>query len=576
MMDTATTSKTVSNTAPSFGGDDRGFSPNKTRRRRWVKPVVFFLVVAGLAGAAWAVSDWTRSRIDPDTFDRTRVESRTFDVILKEKGELKAAKSTDVICEVEGRSTIISLIPEGTAVQEGDLLVELASDEIEDRIRQEELKEANAITSVDVARTDLDVQRDQNLSDIRKADLAIELARLELEKYRLGEWAQKLKDAEIAIEEATIMLDRREEDFAAAKQLYEKNFVTKTEYQADEFNYQKAIWELDKAKREKDVLETYTHVAQLRQKESDYEEALKERERVVKNAEAQELQKQRSLEGKEKELALIQDQLAKFRRQQRKCRITAPTQGFVVYYAEGGRFWSNDNQIREGGTVHERQIMLSLPDTTEMQVVVRVHEAKTNKLELGQTVRVTVEGIPGKVFSGKVTKIAVLADTQNRWLNPDLKEYETEITLDYTDVTLKPGVTAYAEIMVDRVEDKPAIPVQAIYARGGKRYVFHAAKSGVSYSEVALGAIGSEWAEVRSGVEPGDEILMAYSDEHKRLIPEAPANGGRSPAFEAQAGAETKPRTKRSVPGGASDGDKNRSGPKSAAAQSPVNSKGRG
>jgi len=489
-------------------------------RRRWVKPLVIGLTFMGLGGGAWALTEWTRSQQTLATLDLTEVASRTFDVILKEKGELKAAKSTDVICEVEGRSTIISLIPEGTAVQKGDLLVQLASDEIEDRIRQEELKEANAITAVEVARTDLDVQRDKNMSDVRKADLTIELARLELEKYQKGEWAQRLKDAEVAIEQATIMLERREEDFAAAKQLYEKKYVTKTEYQEDEFNHQKAIWDLDKAKKAKEVLEAYTHVAELRQKESDYEEAQKERVRVEKNAEAQELQKQRSLEGKEKELALIQDQLAKFRRQQEKCRITAPTQGFVVYFSESGRFMSNDNQIREGGTVHERQVILSLPDTTEMLVVVRVHEAKTNKLVLGQSVRVSVEGIPGRVFEGKVTKIAALADTQNRWLNPDLKEYETEITLDASEAVLKPGVTAYAEILVDSVTDKLAVPVQSIYARGGKRYVFRADGSNPAYAEVTLGAIGNEWAEIREGLKLGDDILLAYGDEQKRLIPE--------------------------------------------------------
>jgi len=513
-------------------GDTGGVMASRGARRQahgWVKVLFVGTLFVALAGGAWAVTDWRRTQQNLATLDVARVEQRTFDVILKEKGELKASKSTDVICEVEGRSTIISLIPEGTAVQKGDLLVELASDEIEDRIRQDELKEANAITTVEVARTELEVQKDKNLSDIRKADLAIELANLELEKYRKGEWAQKLKDAEIAIDQAGIMLERRKEDFAAAQQLYDKNFITKTEYQEDEFNHQKAIWDLDKVKREKDVLETYTHVAALRQKEADYEEATKERDRVGKNAEAQELQKQRSLEGNEKELALIQDQLAKLRRQRDKCRITAPTQGFVVYYSEGGRWWQGDNQIREGGTVHERQVLLSLPDTSEMQVVVRVHEAKTNKLEMGQSVRVTVEGLPGQVFTGEVTKIAVLADTQNRWLNPDLKEYETEITLDLSDAVLKPGVTAYAEIMVDRVHDKLAIPVQSVYARGGKRYVFRAGRSDAQYSEITLGAIGSEWAEVRDGLTPGDEILLAFTDEHKRMIPELAQEGDGGP-----------------------------------------------
>ena len=110
-----------------------------------------------------------------------------------------------------------------------------------------------------------------------------------------------------------------------------------------------------------------------------------------------------------------------------------------------------------------------LPDTSKMIVAVRVHEAKTDKLEMGQFARIEVEGYPDRQFSGKVTKIAVLADTQNRWLNPDLKEYETEITLDPTDITLKPGVTAYVEIVVETVENALAVPVQSHAQKLGVR-----------------------------------------------------------------------------------------------------------
>lgn len=508
---------------------------SRPRRRPWVLPAVGGVVVVAVVTLAWTISGWTRAVRASSEVGSFVVQSRDFNVSLREKGELKAAKSTDIINLVEGKSTIISLVPEGTSVKQGDLLVELASDEIEKRIREEELKEANAVTSVEVARTQLDVQRDKNLSDIRKANLEVELKTLEFEKYREGDWGQKLKDANIAIDQAQILLERRRDDFASAEQLYAKKFITKTEYEEDKFNLQKAEWDLEKARKAKEVLEEYTHRADLRQKESDVEEAQKELVRVTKNAEAEELQKLRSLEGKEKELVLIQDQLAKFRVQRDKCRIFAPTQGFVVYFGGegGGRGFmgNNDTQIREGATVHERQVLMTLPDTSEMLVVVRVHEAKSSKLALGQRVSVTVEGVPGRALGGAVTKIAQLADTQNRWLNPDLKEYETEITLDPVDLPLKPGVTAVAEILVDSVEQKLAVPVQAIYARGGKRFVFRNQSGAVSPVEVKLGAIGAEYAEVREGLAESESVLLAFSDEHKRMIGDvaAPERQGGGP-----------------------------------------------
>ena len=193
----------------------------------------------------------------------------------------------------------------------------------------------------------------------------------------------------------------------------------------------------------------------------------------------------------------------------------------MVYFSGGGRhFMMGDNQIKEGASVHERQTLLSLPDTSEMIVKVRVHEAKTDKLQLGQTAVVTVEGMPGRQFSGRVSKIAVLADSQNRWLNPDLKEYETEIKLDPTDVPLKPGVTAHVEILVESVTDKLAIPVQSVYTRGGRRYVFSGNRGDASPIAIKLGAIGTEWAEITEGLSGSETILLAFSDEHKRLIPD--------------------------------------------------------
>lgn len=504
-------------------------APGKKRGAKLFLFVAAFLLIGGVVAVASGLL-FKGSGAAASEIQLAEVAPKSFAVVLKEKGELKAAKSTDIKCEVEGRSTIISLIPEGTPVQQGDLLVTLASDEIENKIRESELKEANAVTAFETAKAELDIQRDKNESDIRKAELLIEIKKLELEKYLKGDWEQKLKDAQIAIDQAVITLDRRKQDFEASDQLYKKNYTTQTEYEEAKFNYQKAEWDLDKARMALEVLKTYTHEADTKQKTSDHEEAIKEADRVRKNAETEEVKKIRNVEGRQKELDLIQDQLAKFRTQKEKCRIVAPTQGFVVYYSGGGggRWNMNgDQQIKEGAEVFERQVLMQLPDTSTMMVAVRIHEAKTDKLSIGQAVNVSVEGIPGRVFSGSVKKIAALADSQSSWLNPDLKEYETEIHLDPTDAPLKPGVTAHAEIMVTTVENELAVPVQAIYAKSGKRYVFRQKGTVVEPIPVQVGPVGNEWASISSGVESGDRILLAFSEDHRRMIPDLPAGEGR-------------------------------------------------
>lgn len=506
-----------------------GYGPASLSRSSRIKLAIVSLGVLTIGIAGWTTMTWVRSANEIAGITRYTVTAQSFSVLLSEKGELSASNSTDIISKVEGRTTIISLIPEGTQVKEGDLLIVLASDQIDERMQRYEEKETNTITAFEASRTELEIQRDKNASDIRKAQLRIELNKLELEKYEKGVWTQIRKDARIAIDQAKITLERRTQDFEAGKQLRERDFITKTEYDEYEFNHQKAIWNLEKAEKAKEVLERYTHVADLRQRQSDVEEAIKEFGRTQKNAEAEETKKTRSLEGKKKELDLIRNQLVKIREQKKNCNIYAPNNGFVVYYSGGGRhFMSSDNQIREGATVHERQILLSLPDTSEMMVIVRVHEAKTDKLEIGQRTKIKIEGIPGKQFAGTVTKIAALADSSNRWLNPDLKEYETEITLDPSDVPLKPGVTAYVEIMVETVDHKLAIPVQAIYSKNARRYVFRKGGANADFVEVKLGAIGTNWAEVVEGLAARDQILLAFGNEEKRAIPDLGIDNRRS------------------------------------------------
>lgn len=202
-----------------------------------------------------------------------------------------------------------------------------------------------------------------------------------------------------------------------------------------------------------------------------------------------------------------------------KTKILAPADGLVVYGDGNQRWYGNDNQIKEGAQVRERQTLMQLPDTSKMMVVVRIHEAKTDKIKLGQKVTVRAEGVGNKQFTGTVTKIAVLADSQNRWLNPELKEYETEIMLDESNELLKPGVTARAEILIAELENVIAVPIQSVFNKGSKAYVFVGGDD-AEPREVSLGLASTEFVEIKSGLEEHEEVLLLVGDNLKRKLPE--------------------------------------------------------
>ena len=125
----------------------------------------------------------------------------------------------------------------------------------------------------------------------------------------------------------------------------------------------------------------------------------------------------------------------------------------------------NEEPIREGATVRERQSIITIPDMTKMSVRVKIHESYIKKIKKGQKARITVDAFPDTVLDGEVTKVGVLPDSQNRWMNPDMKVYLTTITINGTNDWLKPGMSAKVEILANCLSDVVYVPGAGGFAR---------------------------------------------------------------------------------------------------------------
>jgi HlyD family secretion protein len=539
-------------------------------RRAAVVLAVAAIVVAGYLG----FSRIGRSEVAED-IELFKVTRRSFPIILQEKGELKAASSIDVKCELEGRSTIIQLVPEGAHVQKGDLLVELASDQIDDKIRDAEIEVTLAQAAYDSAVKELEILRDDNASKIRKAELKRQLAELQVEEYKQGVAAQLEQDTELALKKAEYLLQQAKDKLQDSEELYKQEYITKIDVEADRFAKYQAEIELKTAELKRKVAKEYTIPIGLQQAQSDLKDAEKDLEREKKAAVASEAKTIADVEAKKGKLELNKDKLAKLKDQKAKSRIIAESEGMVVYGgSEEDHHWGRaEDQIQLGAEVREQQTLLQLPDTSSMKVKIRVHEAKTERLKVGLPATVEVEGFSGRVFTGRVSKIAVLADSSNRWLNPNLKEYQTEILLDGNNFTqLKPNVTAHVRILVTEVKDALAVPVQAVFGKGESYYVFVNEGAEVRPVKVKVGLSSNEYVEIKEGLQEGQMVRMVVTDDMKLRLPEESGEPKEAvmpiaapPASQPSAGPGSGPRSGsgvRSAPGSRSDsGPRPGSGP---------------
>src|SRR5829696_8456772 len=71
-----------------------------------------------------------------------------LDIKVRKDGELQAVNNTDVLCQVEGRNTIVYLVKEGDQVKKGDLLVELDSSTIRQSLETATLEVKKAESDV--------------------------------------------------------------------------------------------------------------------------------------------------------------------------------------------------------------------------------------------------------------------------------------------------------------------------------------------------------------------------------------------------------------------------------------------
>ena len=155
-------------------------------RRRSALPLVLLVLLAGGGVAAWrsfAPGEGATSTIPTWTVARGPLSIR-----VTEGGSLQSLKSSTLVSEVEGETKILSIVPEGSTVTpedvaQGKVLVELDSADLRNKLNRQEISVSDALAGVDQSRAALEIQRNKDESDIRKADLDVRFARLDLDKY---------------------------------------------------------------------------------------------------------------------------------------------------------------------------------------------------------------------------------------------------------------------------------------------------------------------------------------------------------------------------------------------------------
>lgn len=425
-------------------------------------------------------------------------------------GTIKALDQEIIKNEVEGQTTILYIIPEGTRVKEGDLLVELDASGLQDQLVAQEIKTQNAEAAYINARETLDVVRNQSQSDVNVAELEFRFANEDLVKFKEGDFPLQAKEAEAKVTLAKGDLRRAQDKVEGSRKLAERKFITPMELEADEQAAVKAQLDVEMAEEQMKLLRDFEYRRQLAQLESDAEQARLALERVKKKANADIVQAEAGLKAKELEYEREKSMLEKYKQQIVKTKRYAPREGLVVYATTGqGGYRGNAEPLQEGQNVRERQELIYLPRTNSYKAEAKVHESSLAKVAPGLPVTITVDAIPGRTFQGRVDFISPLPDAQSVWMNPDLKVYNTDIILEGDTEGLRTGMSCRGEILVKNLDDAIYVPVQAVVRESGEPTVYVVEGQKVNRRKVALGLDNNRMVQITEGLKQGETVLLA-------------------------------------------------------------------
>jgi RND family efflux transporter MFP subunit len=158
--------------------------------------------------------------------------------------------------------------------------------------------------------------------------------------------------------------------------------------------------------------------------------------------------------------------------------------------------------VEEGVFVNSGTEIATIVDISRAKVQVNLTEAEVYKVEQGQHVQITTDVYPGRVFAGVISFISPQADKTHNYL--------VEILLIKNDTSvLRSGTFVYVDFSQKSQRPVLLVPRDALLESVKNAQVYVVQKDTVALRSIQTGAQIGDKVEVISGLQPGEEVVIA-------------------------------------------------------------------
>jgi HlyD family secretion protein len=269
-------------------------------------------------------------------------------------------------------------------------------------------------------------------------------------------------------------------------------------------------------------------------------EALERSENEFKTQQASLRAQEQNLKTQELRIAQERASLSSAKYDLSRVRIESPINGIVT------RRNIEEGETAVTGTMNNPgTVLLTIADMSVIEAEVEVDETDIPTVQLGQPAKVTIDAMPGKTFTAKVTEIGNSPiQVTGQAASSQATNFKVVLTVDGEIPDVRPGFTCTAEITTATRENVLSVPIQATTVRevvvdekdqivrqpatpekgrrpntlptelkpGQKRKelegVFVVKDNKVQFEPVKTGIAGEKYFEVLSGLKEGDQVVV--------------------------------------------------------------------
>lgn len=536
-------------------------------RKWWTLGVIALLV----AGGGYRMA----TRKKPDDTRYVTAERRDIRQTVSATGAMTLETTAEVKigAEVSGRVKRL-LVNLGDRVTAGQLLVEMENPESDALLAQTQASVDASKARVSSSETalaqqgpqsDADVQRARSElkavearlrqalinaetqpasteAAIRQASAALKVAQDALSQARESA-AQNVQAAQAALDSALAQAEKAGADADRARKVYAKGFISQAALDAAisaqrvadagvvsarqslslaEVNSRHAIASatsgVEQAEAALEAAKTGRSQVALRAAELDAaRQSVAQARQALRSAVAGLRQNDLRREAVREARAGLRQASAEYQRQQRnreKMMIFAPISGTVTTL-----------DVKQGETItagFQTPTLMTVTNLDRMQVEVPVDETDIGRVRVGQTAKVTVDAYQNDPLPGHVVRVA-----SSPTLQQNVVTYNVTIALDRPRAGLRPKMTATVAIDTGLVRNVVAVPLDAVKQSKDSDVVYFAPdpkakpqdRSKFVRKDVKTGVSDDKFIEIRSGLKPGDRIVLSSGrlDAQRRM-----------------------------------------------------------